>query len=180
MKKVIIVHGFGGTKDSNWFGWLATELKASGFEVWCQSLPDTDQPDPKVWTTIVSQACEPGCILIGHSLGGPTILRVAEMYDNGISALFSVAGFARKLHLPFDDQIDPFTRDGFDFATIADHVSDIHIWDSDNDMYVGLEEGAFLAEQLPSQRRTFPGRGHFMESRFPELLEAVLQSEKNV
>lgn len=182
MTKVIIVHGFGADKDSNWFPWLNAELRQRGFDVWCESLPATETPDPTVWAQTVGEQGEDGCILIGHSLGGPTILRVAEQFTTGkIKALFSVAGFARKLHLPFDDRIDPFTDGGFDFEKIKQNADQIHIWDSDDDHLVGRAEGDFLEEKLGGKRQTFSGRGHLnawnKERSFPELLAAVLQSE---
>ncbi len=183
--KVIIVHGIEGHKDENWFPWLRRELEKKGIFVWCETLLTPNAPIADEWVRTVLDHTKPDDILIGHSLGGPTILRVAEqIHDGKLRALISVAGFQSLPNYPAEQSIAPFLRGGFDWQKIKNSVEKIFILDSDNDPYVPLSEGKILQARLGGKHQTFHGRGHLNrwgatqksgEQTFPEILDLVVQ-----
>jgi len=184
MAKVVIVHGLEGYKDENWFPWLTKELRNKGIDVWNETLPSPNNPIAKEWISIVLEQVEPDTILIGHSIGTPTILRIAERSDIKLKALFCIAGFQTEPDFPGHERISPFLQGGFDWDKIKDNAENIYIFDSNNDPYVPLEQGKILHEKLGGTHRTFSDRNHLNrwgetqtegEQTFPEILEEILK-----
>ena len=98
MKKVVLVHGWGGTPDEGWFPWLKGELEAKGFEVAAPQLPNTDEPRIAAWVpSLAAAAGEVGeeTYFVGHSMGCQTILRYLETLPEGakVGGAIFVAGF---------------------------------------------------------------------------------------
>ncbi|MDH3324629.1 MAG: alpha/beta hydrolase, partial [Candidatus Peregrinibacteria bacterium] len=137
-------------------------------------------PDPKKWAEIIRNEITEDCILVGHSLGVPAILRALEHYNGApAKALFSVAGFAEKLNLDFDEHIDPFTTTPFRFKKIESKVENIFVWDSSNDPLVPSTCGDLLEKELNATRQTFKNQDHLSwfnnHPSFPPLLDAILK-----
>jgi len=97
MKKVIIIHGWEGSPQSNWFPWLKKELEAKGFVVEVPIMPDTMNPTLENWLAHLKKvAGEPNenTYFVGHSLGVITILRYLEsLEDKKVGGVVLVAGF---------------------------------------------------------------------------------------
>lgn len=51
MKRVFIVHGWGGNSNEGWLVWLKNQLLGEGFEVVVPDMPDTDNPKIGAWVT---------------------------------------------------------------------------------------------------------------------------------
>ena len=50
MKKVYLIHGWGGNDSSEgWFGWLKHGLKEKGVEVKGFNMPNTNKPQIEAW-----------------------------------------------------------------------------------------------------------------------------------
>lgn len=177
MKKVILVHGFGGSGQNHWFPWLQKELEGRGFVVDSQDYPETESPNLNAWMGKLLPKIEKDCILVGHSLGVPTILKTLEKYEGEkVLAVFSMAGFAR--NLDFSPLIDNFTERGFEFEKIKQKIGDFFIWESDDDPVVNCDEGDFLYQKLGGKKRMFAKRDHLAvwgnEGKFSELLVQIM------
>ncbi|MCF7831155.1 alpha/beta hydrolase, partial [Candidatus Gracilibacteria bacterium] len=119
------------------------------------------------------------------SLGGPTVLRVAErLHDVKLKALFSVSGFQKEPDFPGNERITPFVQEGFSWEKIRNNTEHIFVFNSDNDPYVPLKEGEILHDKLGGVYRTFQNRNHLNrwgetreegEQTFPEILEEILK-----
>lgn len=162
--KAIIVHGWGADSGSNWFPWLKRELEKLGIETVCPDMPDPHYPMKQEWmdelrTIVPSFAEKDEIILIGHSLGGPAILRLLETFGKGekARAAILVSGFTGDIGIP---QILNFTEGAFDFAKIKKAASEFYIINSDNDPYVPISEGEHLAIELGTRLIVEPGAGH--------------------
>lgn len=183
MPKAIIIHGVFGHKDEHWFGWLEECLQAEGWEVWRETLPDADKPDLNAWLKMLRPVVTADSVIIGHSLGVPTGLKLVEEFP--IKAFFSIAGFFRTLDNQFRPLIRHFTDDGFSFHDITKHCNDFHIWASDDDPYIEVSEAREMKRKIlgiaPRTRvnfEIFHRRSHLgtwpdSKSQFPELLEAL-------
>ena len=81
MKRVIIVHGWGGDPNNCWFPWLKKKLIENNFEVIIPEMPDTNKPKIETWVPYLKKICknvDKETYFIGHSVGCQTILRYLE------------------------------------------------------------------------------------------------------
>ena len=81
MKRVFIIHGWGGYSEEGWFPWLKKELEKQNFLVKVPSMPDSNEPRIETWVTHLKEVVgnpDEETFLIGHSIGCQTILRYLE------------------------------------------------------------------------------------------------------
>ena len=57
-KKAILVNGWEGDQDNNWFPWLKQELINRGYEVVAPQLPDSDHPKLEPWVNTLTKRSE--------------------------------------------------------------------------------------------------------------------------
>jgi len=53
MKKVIVIHRWEGTPQSDWYPWLRTEIEKKGFEVTVPLMPNTEEPKINEWVSTI-------------------------------------------------------------------------------------------------------------------------------
>jgi len=95
MKRVIIVHGWGGHPHEGWFPWLKKVLEEKEYHVDVPEMPDTDHPKIDTWVGKLKEVVgtpDKDTILVGHSIGCQTIMRYLETVDE-IGGAVLVAGF---------------------------------------------------------------------------------------
>ncbi len=180
MKKVIIIHGWEGSPQANWFPWLKKELEAKGFIVGVPTMPNTMHPTLESWLAYLKKNTgEPdeSTYFVGHSLGVITILRYLEsLEDKKVGGIVLVAGFPEPIGY---EEIDNFFVKPLDYQRVKKTVDKIISIHSDNDPYVPLKNGAILKEKLGAELITIPNAGHFnAEDGFTELpvvLESILE-----
>src|SRR3989344_5696346 len=83
MKKVYLIHKWGGNSGEEWYVWLKEELEKKGFEVEVFDMPNTDEPKIEEWVkyleeNINSDDIDEKTYFVGHSIGCQTILRYLE------------------------------------------------------------------------------------------------------
>jgi predicted alpha/beta hydrolase family esterase len=124
---VLIIHGCEGYPQKHWYGSAAEELRAQGHHVVAPQFPTRLPPDgidllflrqpvPKelasfenqtlsIWLDIAKKATEgwkpERTILVGHSLGGLTVLRLAEWAkEKPYHAVLAASPVGGSIHLP--------------------------------------------------------------------------------
>ena len=83
-KRVVIIHGYMSHPQSNWFPWLKAELEKQNIEVVVPNMPDPAWPTMETWVQTVRNivgTLDNQTILVGHSLGGTTLLRYLEIIE---------------------------------------------------------------------------------------------------
>ncbi len=181
-KRAWLIHGWGGSPDSGWLGWLRNQLQNKGVEAVSLTMPDSEHPNVQEWVRTLSHAIgtpDEHCILIGHSLGCPTILHYLNglQLNQKIGGALLIAGFGEYLGSDFDE-IKPFTDLVFDWKHIRSVSKQIAIIHGQNDTVVPLKYAEFLQKQLqPEQFIVLQGKGHFGSAdaleTLPEAMEAV-------
>ena len=117
MTRIILIHGLGGHPQESWFPWLKQELEKHDHKVEVPQLPSSHKPQLKEWLiTIEEMNLSEEDILIGHSLGVPTVLHLLEAHQ--AKAAFLVAGFCSSLDERFNDRINNFVEEGFQWKKI--------------------------------------------------------------
>lgn len=189
-QKALLIHGFGGNGEGNWFPWMKAQLEKEGFEVFAPTLSNADHPTVEAWMEelkpFVDQLSEVD-VVIGHSLGSKAALHLIERAGKSIRALFLVASAIGTLEdRNWDDlrhrwptaDIDALKRfweEPFSWDRIGALVESKHIVISDDDHLIPLT----THREIPSGwfRRVWSGYKHFQAPEQPELLKLILTSK---
>ena len=163
---VVLVHGWLSNPDQHWFPWLKRELKGRGYNVMAPAMPNPAKPNKRLWVARLKSVlaeCDPQqTILIGHSLGVPTILYCLQDHDGPpfLKAVL-VSGFARKIPL-----LGKVT-DGYDMKLNLTRIKPkaeswtcIH---APNDPIVPFKEGRWMAKRLGAEFIAEKKRGHLTQ-----------------
>ncbi|MFH0736944.1 MAG: alpha/beta fold hydrolase [Candidatus Micrarchaeota archaeon] len=179
--KVFLFHCWGGDGRSCWSGYLQDELRKRGATALSPDFPDTNEPRLEKWLAGVRENVprfdpKDKWVLVGHSLGCPTILRLLETLgpDERVDSVVLVAGFAKDLGIP---QIRDFVAEGFDWEKIESKAQRFIVINSDDDPFIPLAEGERLAKLLDAKLLVEHGAGHINEgsgfTRYPKLLDII-------
>lgn len=180
-KRAIIIHGYTGHPDKNWFPWLKKELEQKGFEVHVPAMPHTDAPQLVEWLpTIQSVVGKPDTktYLVGHSLGCITILRYLESLKENqrIGGAVLVAGFSRPIHFT---ELNNFFETPLGYEKCRNAAAAIHCINSDNDEHVPLEDGQIMRDRLGANLTVLHNAGHINQksgfTEVPVVRDAILQ-----
>lgn len=180
MPTAFIFHGTAGHPGENWFPWLKGKLEERGFEVIVPQFPTPYGQTPETWFEVLQpyqNLWHDSTIAFGHSLGGTFLLRVLEHLEIQIKAAFFVAAPIGILPIKNYATDKPFLEKPFDWPTICQHARDFFVFHSDNDPFVGLENGKVLAENLGVELTFVPGAGHFNAAAGYTKFEALLLNQ---
>lgn len=141
MKRVFIIHGWGGYPQEGWRPWLKSQLEKHALEVVIPKMPDKDHPIARKWVQHLSKIIRnpsTNDFLVGHSLGCITILRYLETLEDkqNIGGAVFVAGFAKKPI--FEGDMSSFLNRPINWQKIKSHCPKFIAIHSDNDPYVPL------------------------------------------
>ncbi len=184
-----MIHGFQGMPEGGWRPWLKTELEKSGVAVELLSMPNSNFPKEKEWVKTIKNAVgepTPDTFLIGHSLGGPAVLRYLESLPlsskiGGIVlvsspkkiAIKNVAGLAKWFILR------NFFNRPFDFSHVKKVSNAIALIHADNDGLVPLAQAKEVSELLSCPLIVIHGGGHLNDEsgwyKLPEALDTLLR-----
>jgi predicted alpha/beta hydrolase family esterase len=188
MKKVVIIHCWGGYPNYCWYPQTKKELEALGFEVVIPEMPNTDNPQLTEWLPTLQQiAGNPteDLYLIGHSLGCGTIMRYLETLkpDEKIGGVVFVAGFTDDLHFK---ELTNFFTTPLDFKKIKSKAKKFSIIASDNDPFVDLKFAKILKKHFNGDVIIKHNMGHFSGevdnkkscTSLPEVTESIIKMSK--
>lgn len=106
------------------------------------------------------------------------MLSILENLKHPIKAAFFVAGFTGLLNnLEFDELNKTFTTKSFNWVKIRNNCKRFYVINSNNDPYVPLEKGKFLAKNLDTELIVLKNAGHINTeagyTKFDFLLEKI-------
>ena len=195
MKRVFIIHGWGGCPDKGWLAWLNKELSSKGFKVYAPDMPDKEHPKIETWIPYLSKLvgkADEDTYFIGHSIGCMTILRYLETLPKNIKvggAIF-VAGWikidinALEKEEPGSSEIArPWFETPINWKKIKTHSNKFISIFSDNDFYVPLmlKNTEIFKEKLGAKIIIEKGKGHYIENvtkEIPIVLKEFLEMAK--
>lgn len=179
---VFIFHGTEGYPEENWFPWLKVELETRGCKVFVPQFPSPPVVPSKIleWFEVLKnyeQYIDENTILVGHSLGGVFALRLLEQLKHPVRAVFLVGTPIGIKPIANYDRDSSFSGFNFDWATIKNNSKHFTVYQSDDDPYVGLNNGKELAKNLDTELTFIPNAGHFNKkagyTSFTDLLEKI-------
>jgi len=181
---IFIFHGTEGHPQENWFPWLKQELEAKGYDVTVPQFPSPPVVPAKIseWFDVLKDyedKITENTIIIGHSLGGIFTLRVLEKLDHPIKAAFFVGAPIGVRPILNYDRDNAFSGFDFEWKNIKPKAKDFVVYQSDDDPYVGLDNGKELAEHLGVELSFIPNAGHFNKragyTKFEDLRDKLLK-----
>ena len=182
MKSAFIFHGTAGFPEENWFPWLKEKLEKINFKVFVPQFPTPKNQSLENWFKVfenIEKFYAKDSILVGHSLGWSFALRVLEKYAIKIDGAFFVAtpiGIPPITNWAGDK---PFTGQPFDWKKIKTRAKRFAVFHSDNDPFVGIENGKELAKKLGTKLELIPNAGHFNSksgyTQFEELFKKIVE-----
>ncbi len=188
-RTVLILHGTGGDSQKNWYPWLKAELEKQGYLVVVPDLPDSDRPDLEKWLNHLQQYVDDlgeDPIIIAHSLGCPTALQFIQRNNLRVDRLFLIAPthpqmdwqLIEKTHEKEQyDCIVKVTKAGYEARTINNLVKEVHIYLSEDDLYIPFDVIDLFSDLNPV-KHFYKDKGHFSQSNggmleFPDLLNEI-------
>lgn len=163
MKKVVLLHGTGGTSKGNWFPWLKVELEKQGYHVWAPDLPGAARPSIKRYNEfLLSQDFhfDEHTTLIGHSSGSVEILGLLQTLPHNVQINKAILVGAFKDDLGREELGDLFSEP-LHFESIKHHAKEFIFLHSDDDPFCPLEGVKYLTNKLNGTLKIYPGYKHF-------------------
>ncbi|UCD20890.1 MAG: serine hydrolase family protein [archaeon] len=189
MKKVIVIHGWEGTPETEWLPWIKKELESKGFEVTVPEMPETDEPVIEAWLSKLEEVVgtpDKNTYFIAHSIGCQTVLRFLEKLseDIRIGGCVFVAPWFNLTEASFEEEgyeeiARPWLETPIGFEKVLKHTQKIICIFSDDDPYIPLSDSELFKEKLGAKVIIKHGGGHFNEEvgtkELPVLLEEFLK-----
>ncbi|MDP2633102.1 MAG: alpha/beta hydrolase [Candidatus Curtissbacteria bacterium] len=193
MKRVIIVHGWDGYPETNWFPWLKKELETRGFKVDVPQLPDADSPRIYKWVPALAKTVgmpDEETFFVGHSMGCQAIARYLETLPDDIivgGAVFVAVFFKKLMNLEEDPDVQEtgkhWLTTPIDLTKVRSHLKRSVAIFSDDDPWVPLDNQDDFKNKLGSEIIIEHEKGHFSSGEsyqnkiyeLPAALESVLK-----
>jgi predicted alpha/beta hydrolase family esterase len=183
MKKVYLIHGWGGRASGNWFDWIRKELEGKA-EIRAFDMPDTDHPNIERWVSFMQEnvkTIDKETYFIGHSIGCQAILRFLERLpeDVKIAGCVFVAGFFNLKPESYSDDEEkavarPWIETPIDFDIVKQHCTNFLALFSDNDPYVPLSDEKLFKKNLSAKTIIMHGLEHFNKRyELPDLMKFI-------
>ena len=184
MKRVYLIHGWGGSSNGGWFDWLKEEFKKRNIESYAFDMPDTNNPKIELWVGFLKKnvkKIDKETYFIGHSIGCQTIMRFLEKLNNDkkIGGVIFVAGWFNLTNeaLPSEEDreiAEPWINTKINFNKIKKHTKNFLAIFSDNDSLVPLSDSKIFEKELNAKITIMPNQGHFDNTeKIQEVLEFI-------
>jgi uncharacterized protein len=190
MKKVFIVHGFGGIPNGGWISWLMAELSKKKIYACALPMPEAKKPVASRWieeiTHAVNNSPQDEIFLIGHSLGATAVMKYLESIaeNKKIAGTILVSGF----NTPLDSEnpeskyrtFDSFFVPPIDLEKVKNKAEKFVVIHSTDDPAVPFANAEKISSALNCELVRLEKGGHFFILtepicyEFPELLDIIL------
>ena len=189
MKRVFIIHGWGGMPNAGWLKWLNKELSSKGFKVYAPEMPDKENPEIKAWISYLSKIVgdiDKDTYFVGHSIGCQAIMRYLESLPGNtkIGGIFFVGGWFTLKNLESEEEKEiatPWLNSPINFERIKQKTKKITALFSDDDPYVSLENSKMFKDKLGAKIIIENNKGHYIEKEtkeIPVVLNELLEMAK--
>ncbi len=179
MKRILIIHGFDGSPNGGWRPWLMGQLEKQDIYACSLAMPSPDMPLCTEWVEQIARHVEmfvgDEVYLVGHSLGGPTILRYLES-DRALPVQGAVL-VSSPTEKNQNRKIDSFLETTFNIEAIRVMCQKFAVIQGDNDTSVPMANAEYLAGALDAELILVPNGGHLNGSagwfELPQCLEVL-------
>ena len=177
MKKVYLIHGWGGDSKTLFFRWLIKNLEGKA-EVIAFDMPETDNPLIEKWVPYLQEniVLNDETYLVGHSVGCQAIMRYLEKLpgDKKVKCCIFVGGWLKlTLNSKEEERISkPWLETPINFNKVKQHCDNFIAIFSDNDEFAPLENIELFKKNLNAKTILKKAQEHFIYVKeIPEILE---------
>lgn len=172
--RFVLLHGKGGSPDTNFFPWLKAELEKQGHEVEAPQMPGGEAPNDEEQADFVQKNCklDERTVVLGHSFGGVVALRLLERGIKVRRVVLAATPYSGKF---VDGRSRPTVtaalKKGFDFEKIRKQAKAFQVLSDKTDYAVPGNDAKEYEKRLSAM--LFVGEGmqpHFTGKREPDLL----------
>lgn len=184
MKKVFIIHGYGGMPNKGWRPWLMRELAKINIWACALQMPMVDNPKKNDWVEKIKYEIALGggpendIYLVGHSLGVCAILHYLQ--GNNICKIKGAVLVSGPIYILSKEKyrpIDNFMDSDFDYKKIKENCEKFVVIHGDNDQAVPYSHGIELANNLSCELMTVKKGDHLSYgnklNKLPQVLNAI-------
>jgi uncharacterized protein len=171
MKRVFIIHGWGGYPEEGWFPWLKEELEKNNFEVFVPEMPNSEEPEINSWVNNLSEQvgqADENTFFVGHSIGCQTILRYLETLNPEIKVgkIIFVAGWVNLLPVAIEEEsaeeiAQPWLKTPLNWEKIKLHSDNFVTIFSNDDLFVPESDAEIFKGKLNAKIIIENKKGHF-------------------
>ncbi len=173
----VLLHGYTGSPNKNFFPWLKKELESRGYNVFVPKLPNTNKPNinKQVEHVLKNEKFDENTVLLGHSLGSVVALKVVENLKVKIKKLILAAGFIDSKLISNDKPYKKSFNWKFDFEKIKRNVGEIIILRDLKDTEIRKEQAERIYNALGGNLINFEaGEEHITGNEEPVVLNHCL------
>jgi len=190
MKRLFIIHGWGGSPDEELHKYLKKELSKENFEVYFPEMPNTEEPKINEWVSHLKktvQTPDKSTYFLGHSIGCQAILRYIESLPENTKvggAIFLAGWFNLKNLESSEEEIaKPWLETPINCKKILTHCGKFTAIFSDNDPLVPLQDSKIFKEKLRAKIIIEKGKEHFNgqdgADEVPKLIDELIKLANN-
>jgi len=171
LKPVIyIVHGWGGTPESDWYAWLKKMLEVHDAEAILPAMPNPDVPKINAWVSHLNEVVRNPSLntyFVGHSIGCQTILRYLEILGKErVGGCLFIAPWLHLKETGYETESErqiakPWIETPISWEKIRRHCSKFVSVFARDDPFVPVEESKMFEERLGSKTIVMPVKAHF-------------------
>lgn len=174
--RIVLLHGYNANPGMNFHPWLKTELEKLGHEVVQPTLLLSDEPNPIECIKQLEEevgVVNPETIVLGHSLGGVVALRWLEAAEAlGTPRSVILVGAPWRVRSP---KIRSFFMTEFDFDTVMWKSQEFTVVHDKQDSAVPFDHAEKYTKVLGAELIATEGNGHYMDEKYPILLETIIK-----
>lgn len=191
MKRLFIVHGWGGSPNEIFYQLIKRELELSGWKVFPLKMPNPDNPQIDPWVSELSKAAtnpDKDTYFYGHSVGCQTILRFLQALPDNTEvggAVFSAGWINIKpetYEMEGEEEtkeiVTPWLEAQLDFKKIKQHCKKFTAIFSDNDPYVPLSDKDIFEKELSAKTSVEHNRDHFPGTDSGAVLDGIVEMSR--
>lgn len=175
LRRAVIVpgNGAGNVEHCNWYGWAKKRINEIP-DVSCtlKNMPDPVTARESIWLPFMEKElrCDEETVIIGHSSGAAAAMRYAE--TRRVFAIILVGAYTSDLGDENERESGYFSRP-WEWERIKSNVKYIIQFGSTDDPFLPWEEQQDVADGLNTDFHKYTDHGHFQNTAFPELIDAV-------
>jgi len=175
----VLIHGYGGSPNANFFPWLKNELERRGAKVYVPELPTPKNPRVYEQAEAVLKFAhfDENTILLGHSLGGVVALKILERLSKPVRKTVLVGSFIENKFFN-NDTFESYTFDWkFDVKKIKANAGEIHLLRDLTDNLVPAFQADNLRKKIGGTIFDFAAnQPHVCAEKEPEVLRHCINS----
>ncbi|MBI4158858.1 alpha/beta fold hydrolase [Candidatus Woesearchaeota archaeon] len=186
MKKIYLIHGWGGSPEEPMHKWIKKKLEDERFEVAVPEMPNTDEPKIDAWISKIESIVknpDKNVTLIGHSIGCQAILRYLETLNKEVvKKVILVAPWMCLDEKTIEEEGEevkeiarPWVETPINWKKVKKHSDKFVCIFSDNDYYVPLSNQEMFKKELNAEIIIQHEKGHFTKEDNVKELPIILE-----